>query len=384
MNNKIGICRLCLIFVIMAAWSVAAQPAGHGEGDATRPPCGDCHVCESPTKANPCLEMCLYSGSEATQEHTAAEGPGLTVLNKLHGSYGPVSFNHRLHAEMVGMGDGCATCHHYSPSGKVPPCGDCHSSQLSAPQSLRQPSLKGAYHRQCMGCHREWSHDTKCVVCHANPEGAQLVAARIDSTDILGASHPVMTIPDTKVWTTPYKQGPVVTLHHQEHIDLFGLRCVDCHKSENCGYCHDLQKEARVAKTDTEIHAVCNDCHRQDRCGKCHDHKQKPAFSHTSDAGWPLSEFHQGLKCRACHPTGRTISKLSTQCSECHGGWDQTNFRHAVTGLQLDDLHGELDCGDCHENLQYGRIPKCSGCHDDCRNHEDAPPGDYVRQLTSK
>ncbi|UCG62135.1 MAG: hypothetical protein JSV52_02285 [Candidatus Zixiibacteriota bacterium] len=315
--------------------------------------------------------------------HKPSEGPGVRVIDELSDLYAPVDFNHKLHAEMVEMGEGCSVCHHYSPPGKFPPCNDCHTDESTEPQTLRKPGLKGAYHRQCMGCHREWSHDTKCIICHLPTNGYDLSGAPLDSTDILGISHPVITVPDKKVWTTPYQAGPVVTFHHQEHIDLFELRCVDCHKHENCSYCHDLRKEYSPRKTDEEIHAICNDCHAQDECGKCHGTKEKPAFVHAADGSWALNRFHAELSCRACHPTGKKISKLDHQCTNCHGGWNQKNFRHAVTGLQLDEIHAELECSDCHVDSAFDAPPDCSGCHDDGRSPKDAPPGHYV-QAASK
>jgi hypothetical protein len=385
MKKKIGIWPLCLLLIIsLAGTSGLSRTSENPQQDASRPPCSDCHLCQSPTKSDPCLEICVWTKAKAARGHSPAEGPDVAMLDDLKDLYEPVRFDHKHHAEMVGMGEGCAICHHYSPPGKFPPCAECHSDHPSEPQTLRKPGLKGAYHRQCMSCHREWSHDTKCIVCHLPANGVNLSATPLDSTDILGISHPVITVPVMRVWTTPYKAGPIVTLHHQEHIDLFGLRCVSCHKEENCGYCHDLQKDKRVNKTDEEIHAICNDCHQSDPCDKCHDTGEKPAFTHASNGHWVLNRFHQGLSCRACHPTGRKIDRLSTRCSDCHGGWNQANFRHAVTGLRLDEIHIELDCTDCHKELAYGKIPRCYDCHDDCRNHEDAPPGEYVPTISSR
>ncbi|UCE24716.1 MAG: hypothetical protein JSU74_01310 [Candidatus Zixiibacteriota bacterium] len=375
---------ILLLLTSLGGLSHAFRAQESSQQDASKPPCSDCHVCASPTKADPCLEICVWTKAKAGKAHTPDEGPDVAMLDQLEELYGPVTFDHKHHAEMVGMGEGCAICHHYSPPGKFPPCEECHGDEPSEPQTLRKPGLKGAYHRQCMGCHREWSHDTKCIECHLPSNGVDLASSPLDSTDILGIEHPVITPPVMRVWTTPYRPGPIVTLHHQEHIDLFGLRCVDCHKQENCSYCHDLDKEARVNKTDEEIHAICNDCHLSDACDKCHDTGEKPAFTHAGNGNWELNRFHQGLSCRACHPTGRKIGKLSARCSDCHGGWNQENFRHAVTGLQLDEIHVELDCSDCHIDLRYGRIPRCNSCHDDCRNHEDAPPGEYIRMLSSR
>jgi len=62
-------------------------------------------------------------------------------------------------------------------------------------------------------------------------------------------------------------------------------------------------------------------------------------------------------------------------CVNCHAGWNQETFTHAVTGLKLDDVHADLDCTDCHPNRQYEADPVCSDCHDDGRTAETQPPG---------
>lgn len=340
--------------------------------------CRDCHTCEVPTLRNPCLKPCpSLAMVHTTSKHALSEAPDTIMLAEIADQFKPVRFNHKLHAEMAEMGQDCATCHHYSPPGRIPPCKECHGGETN-PTNLRQPTLKGAYHRQCLSCHREWSHDTKCVICHVPADGKNVAAAAYDSTDIMGISHPVITAPTTKVYLTPYKSAPVVTFHHSEHIDLFDLRCVDCHKQENCSYCHDLQRPSRLAKTDEEVHAMCNSCHAQDACIKCHDTKERPGFSHAK-TGWELSRYHQKLECRACHPTGKRISKINSECVACHGGWNQNNFKHTVTGMQLDEIHSMMDCSDCHIDLKYTNTPDCTNCHDDGRTAADVPPGEVVR-----
>jgi hypothetical protein len=170
----------------------------------------------------------------------------------------------------------------------------------------------------------------------------------------------------------------MVTFYHKEHIDLFGLRCVDCHQKENCAYCHDLQKPANLKKTDEEVHAICTGCHGKHKCSKCHDTREKLAFSH-SDTGWPLSRYHIRLDCRACHPTGKRISRLNRNCVNCHGGWNQETFAHAVTGLRLDEIHYELECGDCHIDRKFQNKPDCASCHDDGRSPKENPPGNWIK-----
>lgn len=371
MRNLLVLLAVLAISTVLLYGQSTPSPHANGAMD-----CAQCHTCASPTADNPCLIACPRLQSvHATGSHALGEGPDSVVLDKIADLYKPVQFDHKKHAGMAQMGADCQTCHHYSPPGRIPPCGECHGTEAEA--NLRQPSLKGAYHRQCLGCHREWSHDTQCVICHAPQPGKVMAEAVGDLSDIMGAAHPRIVEPDIKVYQTPYQPGPVVTFFHKEHIDLFGLRCVDCHKQESCSRCHDLQQPAKIVKSQEEMHALCNDCHKTDPCAKCHDTKQKPAFTHAV-TGWPLNQYHQGLDCYACHPTGKKIGRLNNTCSNCHGGWNQANFKHAVTGLQLDEIHREIDCADCHTNRNYSAVTTCSGCHDDDRTAKDVPPGEHI------
>jgi hypothetical protein len=336
--------------------------------------CQECHTCEVPTTRNPCLKQCpTRTMTHITTRHALTEAPDTMLLREIEAEYQPVHFNHKLHADMAEMKDSCSTCHHFSPPGQIPPCGECHQKEVN-PKNLSQPGLKGAYHRQCLSCHREWSHDTKCVVCHLPAPGVELTSEAADSTDILGRPHPVITVPAKRVYDTPYKQGPTVTFQHKEHIDLFGFRCVNCHREENCGYCHDLQRPTGPRKTQEEVHAICNDCHAHDQCAKCHDTRERPGFSHNT-TGWPLNPYHTSLDCWSCHPTGKRISRLSRMCVNCHAGWNQETFTHAVTGLKLDDVHADLDCTDCHPGRKFESDPVCGDCHDDGRTATTQPPG---------
>ena len=345
-------------------------------------PCTECHTCDTPTTVSPCLLACpRFAAVETTSVHTLPESPDTVVLDLLTDLYQAVQFNHGLHANMAQMGHDCATCHHYSPPGQIPPCRECHGSERSE-SNLEQPSLKGAYHRHCLTCHREWSHETKCIVCHLPTPGRAMAPDGFDSTDIMGVPHPRITEPGKRVYQTPYEQGPVVTFYHNAHVDLFGLRCVDCHQEESCSRCHDITRPARYVKSDEEIHATCNGCHLEDECGKCHSTQELPAFTHDV-TGWPLNRFHRQLDCRACHPTGRPIARLNRDCSSCHRGWNSDNFDHAITGLTLDETHRDLDCEDCHGTPRFASPPGCAECHDDGRSADTHPPGRRLSQ-TSK
>ena len=367
---------LVLAYALVTAGGLAAAGDDPHPGGMPKIDCSECHTCSTPTAHDKCLKACpIFSMTHVTAAHKLSEAPDTIILDYLADEYQAVRFDHKAHADMAEMGLQCATCHHYSPEGRIPACRECHGGEAN-PNNLRQPALKGAYHRHCISCHREWSHNTKCVICHLPAEGQELAEA-VDSTDYIGISHPVITEPNKKVYHTPYKQGPVVTFYHKQHIELYGLRCANCHQQENCSYCHDMEKPTRVAKTMEEIHATCNNCHAKDRCSKCHDVKEKPAFSHDL-TGWGLNRFHKKLDCRACHPTGKPISRLDSSCDACHAGWGQGNFDHAVTGLTLDEIHIEADCTDCHTDRKFDRQPVCGECHDDGRTTATSLPGEKV------
>lgn len=340
--------------------------------------CSDCHLCSVPTARVPCLKACPRTTMvHQTGHHELSEAPDSLILDDLVDLYEPVHFDHEEHASMAEMDKDCATCHHYSPPGTIPACKECHSLGAES-TDLRKPNLKGAYHRQCLACHVEWSHETECTACHEPRAGIAAPAAGtapVDPTDIVGRVHPKLESPVKRVYRTPYAAAPIVTFQHKEHSALFGFRCVDCHREESCTTCHDWRKNAETPdRSQAEVHAVCNNCHAQDPCAKCHDATERPAFTHNR-TGWPLNPYHQLLACWACHPRGKDFKRINRMCSSCHSGWNPENFRHAVTGLRLDEIHSQLDCTQCHRDRHYDADPVCSDCHDDGRTAANAPPG---------
>ncbi len=375
--KTIGICLLFIMGLVLPANPALAQmPPQNKPGTIV---CTECHTCPTPTTRVPCLKNCPRTTMvHQTSPHNLQEAPETVMLGDLVDLYQAVRFDHKAHASMAGMGNDCATCHHYSPPGKIPACEECHSIAPTS-NDLRKPNLKGAYHRQCLSCHAEWSHETRCIVCHIPSDNRALGDAPPDPTDIMGKSHPVILQPTRQVYTTPYKGGPIVTFHHNEHVELFGLTCVNCHRKENCSNCHDIKSSAVKIRTQEEVHAICNDCHLKDACSKCHDHRERPAFTHDR-TGWPLTKYHQGLDCRACHPTGKRIAEINAKCQNCHKGWNNQNFRHAVTGLMLDATHSEMECTDCHIDRMFDQAPSCAACHEDNRNPKEYPPGEFIGQ----
>jgi hypothetical protein len=267
----------------------------------------------------------------------AAMGPDRVMLNALESLYEPVPFDHRAHAGMAEMWGGCTTCHHRSPDPttrpaeaevihfkiqdavvQVPACKSCHEVSGSA-EDIRMPNLKGAYHRQCLNCHREWMHGNACVICH-KPKGklaAQPAPAPPPTVDdIVGRMHPPIPEPAEKTYKTRYTpvDGPNVLFRHKEHTAGFGLKCVNCHHDDNCSHCHAPGAESKTGtqgpmkpgKTWRASHAPCMSCHKKDRCQHCHyqdDGTPPPAFEHAM-TGQQLDADHAKLTCIQCHSGG--------------------------------------------------------------------------------
>ena len=105
--------------------------------------CKKCHICDTPTKANPCLVICPRNKIEV-ERHSPNEGPENIIINKVISDpdlYGPSSFTHKLHAEMSLMSGGCSICHHFNPPGKIVNCSNCHENKRER-TDLSKPDLK--------------------------------------------------------------------------------------------------------------------------------------------------------------------------------------------------------------------------------------------------
>ena len=124
------------------------------QGHITDLDCAICHTCNAPTENTPCVPVCPNKHKHIVSEHLLSEAPDTIVLDYIVKQFQAVQFDHKAHASMSRMGSSCETCHHYSPKDRIPPCRECHGSEDN-PINIKEPSLKGAYHRQCMGCHRE-------------------------------------------------------------------------------------------------------------------------------------------------------------------------------------------------------------------------------------
>ncbi len=109
--------------------------------------------------------------------------PEKVVIKSLVHQYEPAEFPHRKIAQTLlkNIGDDklasffhpnqmsvCQGCHHNSPvSIKPPKCQSCHNKPFNENSPLA-PGLLGAYHQQCMGCHKAMGMEKPmgCTDCH--------------------------------------------------------------------------------------------------------------------------------------------------------------------------------------------------------------------------
>jgi hypothetical protein len=280
----------------------------------------------------------------------SAQPPDVVMLNQLANTYEPVPFDHKSHARMAEMWDGCVTCHHRTPSDAAiaatqpasvrngdrtqanaahfPACKSCH--EISREDVvMHMPNLKGAYHRQCLNCHRDGAHENACSACHK--ERSQVattkpVAPNVD--DIVGRMHPPIAEPQVAVYNARFTPavGRKVLFRHKEHTTQYGLKCSNCHHRDNCSNCHDANattiasKPIQAGRTWKDSHQPCMSCHKQDSCRHCHYEPgaQPPAIFEHRSTGQLLDADHVKLQCTVCHTKLKSKEGLTCGDAACH------------------------------------------------------------------
>ena len=365
-----------LTIVLLVGAGLSPARAGGSAALMGRAACRACHAGEN---ANGVAASQPQLASRLADQDTAQQGPGLILLDMLKGQprdkdfFGPVPFNHAGHARMA---DNCTVCHHHTPEGQAhPECRSCHEPQLVR-EDIAKPSLKGAYHRQCMGCHREWAQGDHCQSCH-RPIGEANASGELSAAALyMGKPHPVIAKPDVEIYQTEHRPGVKsrVVFSHKHHIERYGNSCVDCHRSDNCMRCHEAGKQhVQRVRTPEEHHQSCVGCHRVDdeaRCGDCHRKPDEPApkpFDH-ADTGWPLASYHQAVNCRGCHKQ-TPFTSLDKRCSACHSApAAETQAARTRSGASGPRAHQPF-LGYVRSERASGEV--CVACHQDLA--EDAP-----------
>jgi len=378
--------HVTILATLSAAVVHAASPVQEGNGQRNNG-CKDCHECDKPTAVEPCLRSCSRKALErVADQFSHMKVPRFVLLDELANHYLPVPFDHEGHAEMAEMAGGCGVCHHFTPENAAhPACKTCHAPGPNQ-GDIRKPGLKGAYHRQCLSCHREWSHETACGTCHlpktgrdTDSPGSQVPSA----DDIVGRMHPPIPEPETELYETNREgyEPTRVLFRHRAHTHKYGLGCSECHREDNCNRCHEAGKQhQQLVRSLDDHHRPCLNCHENYSCDGCHfkPTEEPPAPFDHARTGWPLSRYHQDVGCRTCHREV-PFKKRDRACNACHEDWVPDNFDHTVTGQKLDDNHVQIDCASCHPDRKFDKAPKCDDCHDedDGIGFPDKRPGTF-------
>ena len=391
-----------LVLVVAVTSSFADDKA---KPDAPVPPapatdadCTKCHTCAKPSAQSPCLRECTRHQEEVFTE-ARAHGlmpEGTILLDMLSDvkdetdHFGPVPFDHTGHADWAEIAGGCQVCHHHTPEGEAhPACRTCHEHSYRH-EDLSKPGLKGAYHRQCMGCHREWTHETKCSTCHLPRIGDPEHPVSVGDPGLppRDAFHKPIPEPELEKYPNahPPEEGSVVLFYHKRHSTSYGFKCAECHRGDTCARCHEKGKQhVQVVGKQGSRHDACDTCHQiENACDHCHLKPGAPApkpFEH-AQTGWPLNKYHVKLKCRDCHKE-MPFRKLERECTACHK-WDSDSFDHAVTGQTLNEDHADVDCGDCHADNKYGQPPRCDECHDEEVTFPQQRPGPWKEMPSAR
>ena len=291
-------------------------------------------------------------------------GPNVVMLKELADKYDPVPFEHRKHAKMAEMREACLVCHHRPPtaasqpvgtataptpadtaplpahvtqadSAQTPACKSCHSIK-DFDATIQRPSLKGAYHRQCFNCHREWMGANACGACHKARDNSPNPKNPTPG-DIVGRMHPPIPQPEDRVYKARYTpaDGVNVTFRHQEHTKTYGIKCCHLPSSEqlrnvppNPGFGHRAAGAAAPGTAGQSLAGVARAMHELPReRAAATTATMKPArpprrrltMRSASGGGQKLDKSHAGLACQQCH-AGLQMSAAPT-CGDksCHG-----------------------------------------------------------------
>ncbi|MFG0284890.1 MAG: cytochrome c3 family protein [Phycisphaerales bacterium JB039] len=342
--------RITLISLLLAAGAATIGAAGPGQAAPPAP--------QPPT------------GAGALAAAAPQRGPAVVIMDELVHYYGPVLFDHALHESMCEFTGRCDNCHHEQEEGEaIAACVTCHRlSDFGSTES--QPSLKAAYHRQCLDCHRDWSGANGCGFCHTEVTAEAHSAANAFGADFGTATMRRLRVQPTFVYQTERAGVPVVTFHHADHTEVFGVACIDCHEGQSCTQCHG----PRATSPRPSREQSCMGCHAERSCVFCHDVAPRPRFQHAVNAGWSLDASHASVACAECHGPGTNFTAPTSDfCRDCHRGAPGVGFDHIITGVPLSGSHADYDCLACH----YGgtaAAPACDRCHEG-RSYPEYLPG---------
>ena len=336
-------------------------------------------------------------------------------LNAQADDYEPVRFSHRIHDDLtagdcgvchhrhaaaaddrvgvdikevhapmeITLGGACATCHDDMTKNPPQGCARCHG-RPNEPDAPVRLGLKGAYHRQCIGCHerqRAATAPTACASCHHpwTPDHAKLVAfagkpspQEVTRTCLACHTKVGQDILKTAHWNWKGHAPTLKGYAHRTDVSLSLLVNPSClavgSKPQQCAACH-IGYGWTDAKFDFANPASID-------CLVCHDttgtYRKDPDKGGLPDPALDLT----GIAKRVGRPSRQT-------CGSCHIGGGAPYAKRGDLEPVLADPPAEVDthmgllkmrCQDCHATAEHriagmetgaaveGRV-RCEQCH---------------------
>jgi octaheme c-type cytochrome (tetrathionate reductase family) len=348
------------------------------------------------------------------------------LLNAKSDDYEPVPFAHRIHDELTGgdcgvchhrysmmegdrvgedlkslhamfdtqLGGPCASCHDDMASNPPQACGRCHALPNEADDPARL-GLKGAYHRQCIGCHERQLQPapapTECSSCHHpwTPDHTPLVAlkdrpAPQEVTTACLECHPKVgrDLLGTAHWNWKGQSPTLAGYENRTDVSLQLMvnnyciaigsnqyACATCHigygwmdsafdfsdpTQIDCLVCHDTTgtykknpQKAGMPDPELDLAAIAKKVGRPSRqaCGSCH----------FQSGGGPNAK-HGDLGPVLANPPGDLdmhMGTLNMRCQDCH-----TTERHRIAGMSqtAPAVEGRVRCEKCHGPTPHGVV----------------------------
>jgi hypothetical protein len=280
----------------------------------------------------------------------------------------------------------------------------CSATARADFQSLASPGPLAKAHadldNRCDACHVPFKGipESACFACHAatkqrvdekkGPHAAYVAAGKKCSSchgDHKGRGHSL---------TPPVPESGF------DHAQGAGLALDGKHAGVACKSCHTAKPTGGLRWIGIAAIDDCAGCHKKDphkgelgtRCGACHAARGwKPTTKTIADHKVPMTGGHTGLKCVACHFSGKRLVE-TTSCGDCHeqkhGGtkapckvchnvnnWKTASFTHDFCTCILPGKHQTAPCLGCHKNFVFKPTPfACAACHTKDRKHDDLGP----------
>ena len=320
-----------------------------------------------------------------------------------------------LHDQMgMKLGGACATCHNDMASNPPQSCARCHGL-ANEPDAPSRIGLKGAYHRQCIGCHERQpslaSAPTACASCHHpwTPEHEPLVTLvgkpgpqdvtnncltchQKAGQDVLKSAHwnwkggaPTVRGYDHRadVSLTMMASNACLTIGQSEQ------ECATCHigygwtdttfdfadpAAIDCLVCHDTTGTYRKVPGNggrpdpsLDLIAIAKKVGRPSRqaCGACHISGGSPPYARRGDLESALADPPADVDMH--------MGTLKMRCQDCH-----TTTDHRIAGMWTGApfAAGAYRCEKCHGQNPHGvagmlsrhlddhvRAVACETCH---------------------